>query len=281
MKPSVVMGVFAFLTTEVALLTLILAGAAQAASLSMPAGARSWIVVSSSDCDDDGSGTADRGHCVAAVSVLNQAGDLGHDIFANYQILASASIMPDAMRGSIQSTPAHLFVFLDMSMIDTYTLQSSTLPAGTVVPVAVTFRAVGTMYPENFFSTAWGGGTFAIRIGNSFSNSPIVIPENNRVNAPFGAGASASYFINLAPNGTPIPLDLTAVYAFDAAIGTPFDLAYYLGARPAASTIEFSNTANISFTLPEGVAISSTGGYGLPTAVVPATWSEVKARYTR
>ena len=41
------------------------------------------------------------------------------------------------MRGVIHSGPGS-FVFLDMSMIDTYTLDSNSLPAGTEVPVTVT-----------------------------------------------------------------------------------------------------------------------------------------------
>lgn len=269
---------------SVAMAILVAPSLTQASSISMPAGARSWIVVSSGDCDDDGQGTVDRGHCAAAVSELNQAGDIGHDIYPNYQILANALIGPDAMHGSVQSTPNALFVFLDMSMIDTYTLSSSSLAAGTVVPVTVSFHAVGNLFPQGIYSNSgvllgFGGGVFTTRIGNGFNSAPIVIPENSRVSGPLSATASATFSLFNAPSTATIPLDLTATHTFDVTIGTPFDLAFYLGARPSAATIDFSNTASILFTLPEGTVMTSTGGYGNPTPVRKASWGAVKALY--
>lgn len=241
-------------------------------------------MVGAGDCDDDGQGTADRGHCAAAVSELNQPGDVGHDIFLGYQILAGASIGPDAMRGSVQTTGGSFFAFLYMSMVDTYTLNSSTLPPGTDVPITVSFRAVGSMIPEGIFFPSgalagYGGGSFQIKIGNAFSPDPFMIPESGRINSPFGPTASASFFLPNAPSAAPIPLDFTATHLFNVTIGTPFDLAFQLQAIPAAATIDFSNTASIQFTLPEGTAITSTGGFGNPTPVQETSWGRVKALY--
>jgi hypothetical protein len=241
-------------------------------------------VLSASDCDDDGQGTEDRGHCAAAVSELNQPGDIGHDIFLGYQVLAGASIGADAMRGSVQTTGAGLFAFLYMSMVDTYTLSSSTLPPGTAVPITVSFRAVGSMIPEGIFFPSgplagYGGGSFQIKIGNAFSTEPFMIPESGRINSPFEPTASASFFLSNAPSAAPIPLDLTATHTFDATIGAPFDLAFQLQATPKAATIDFSNTAMIGFAVPEGTVITSTGGFGNPTPVQETSWGRVKALY--
>jgi len=132
----------------------------------------------------------------------------------------------------------------------------------------------------HFSIKVFGTGVFGIRIGSGMNPAPIVIPENTRVFGNLGPAASAQVFPPLPqPNSTPTPMHLTATYSFDATIGTPFDLAYYLAARPGGSIIDFHNTATINFTLPTGTAITSTGGYGNTTPVAPVTWSGLKSRF--
>lgn len=267
-----------------AILILSPLGVARASSIPMPAGSRSWIIIGAGDCDDDGQGTVDRGHCAAAVSQFIQPGDIGHNIYQNYQILAQADITAQAFHGSVQTTGGSQFAFLDMSMVDTYTLNSASLPAGTVVPVTASFHATADLIPEGIFSSSgvllgYGGGAFTIKIGNYFNPSPIVIPENTRVQNPFGAGAEPSFFTFPSPGPATTPLDLTATATFDVTIGTPFDLAFYLGARPAAATIDFTHTATIGFSVPDGTYMTSTGGFGGPTPVQRETWGGVKALY--
>jgi len=113
------------------------------------------------------------------------------------------------------------------------------------------------------------------------SNSSMPAPGPGRVGGfgDLGPAASSQIFLGIPqPNSTPQPLHLTATYSFNATIGTPFDLAYYLAARPGGSIIDFHNTASIGFTLPPGTAITSTGGYGNTTPVAPVTWSGLKSR---
>ena len=258
-------------------------GPALASTIPMPAGSKSWIMVSGGDCDDDGQATVDRGHCIAAVSQLTQTGDIGHNVFQNYSIFANAAIGTQTMRGSVQSTGGPL-AFLDMSMVDTYTLNSNTLPAGTVVPITVSFEAAGDLNPAGIFSNSgtllgFGGGTFSIRIGDTFNPSPIVIPENVRVSGPFGPTASASFVLINAPSTATIPMALTANQTLDVTIGTPFNLAFYVGARSGNATIDFSHTAVVSFAVPSGTSISSTGGFAGPTAVTHKSWGALKAHY--
>jgi hypothetical protein len=266
-----------------ALLFLTGPGILEASSIPMPAGSRSWILVGAGDCDDDGpNANVDRGHCIGAVSNLDTPGDVGHGQIANYNILVNASVGPETFRGSIAVNLAP-YTFLDMSMIDTYTLNSvsSSVPAGTVVPVTVSFHAVGTLTPFNYFSTAWGGGFFGISIGTTMNPDPIVIPENTRVQGILGPDASKSLFIG-TPNpggGAIVPLDLLATHTMNVTVGTPFDLAFYMGVRPSASQIDFSHTATIGFSVPEGTIMTSTGGFGQVVPVQPTTWSGLKARY--
>ena len=257
-----------------------LPSSARASSIPMPAGSRSWILVSSSDCDDDGpNANVDRGHCVGAVSELNQPGDIGHGQLANFEIFANATIGPEAMWGSIQTTNAQ-FATIYMSMVDTYTLSSNVLPIGTVVPITVSFHAVGTMYPVYVCCGAYGSGAFDIKVGTSFSPDAIVVPEGSRVGGPLGPDASAQFpFVYPRSTGDDVPLDLTATGTLDVAVGTPFDLAYQLSAWPIKSTIDFSNTATISFILPPGTTLTSTGGYGDPVPVQTETWGGLKAQY--
>jgi hypothetical protein len=265
---------------------VLLAGAAAesgASSIPMPAGSRSWILVSAGDCDDDGPNAhVDRGHCVGAVSQLLPAGDIGHgQLGGNYQIHADAVIGPEVMRGSVATFGGFPFAFLDMSMIDTYTLHSATLPVGTPVEITLRFEAEATLTPQ-FNVLAFGGGAFEIRIGDGFITAPIQVPENTRVTGSpnLGPAASAQVFYGIPqPNGNPIAIALDTFNTFTAQIGVPFDRAFHLGARPGGSIIDFHNTASISFDLPADVTVTSTGGYGATVSVAPTTWSAVKARF--
>lgn len=255
----------------------------EASSIGKPADARTWILVSSGDCDDDGpNANVDRGHCVGVVNNLAQAGDLGHGQFGgNFSLFGAASLDAESFHGSIQTTEAQ-FGYLHMSMVDTYTLHSQDLPVGTIVPVTVTFQSEGTMQPVFVCCGAYGSGVFEIRIGSTYIMDPIVVPEGSRVGGPLGPNSSAALpFLYPRASAAAVPLDLTATATLDATIGTPFDLAYALYAAAIKSTIDFSNTAHISFTLPDGVTITSTGGYGQVVPVEPTTWSSVKNRFFR
>lgn len=254
-------------------------GAAQAADIGMPSGSRNWILVRAGDCDDDGPNVnVDHGYCIGAVTVLNQPGDIGHDVRDDYEIFASALIGPEAMRGSIQTTRTYS-AFLTLSMIDTYTLSSATIPAGTVVPITVSFHALGTLSPGLFCCGLYGGGGFSIKIGTAFIPDPFVVPEGSRVGGGIGPNNAANvYYPILTANGADIPLDLLATMTMNVTVGTPFDLSYQIEAVPQLSTIDFSHTATIGFTLPAETTISSTGGYGAIVPVEPSTWSGLKSR---
>jgi len=260
-----------------ALAGLFVAADVHSSSIPMPDGSRSWILVNSGDCDDDGpNNNVDRGHCIGAVSQLNVPGDIGHDHFTNYTIAADATIGPENFRGSI-TVHGGPFTFLDMAMIDTYTLQSATLPPGTPVEITVRFQGVATL--TGFFNgLGFGGAQFGVRIGDGFQAAPIVIPENTRVTGNLGATASQQVFIFPTPSGVPIPLDLTATNTFTAQIGVPFDRSFYMSARPSNAEVDFHNTGTISFDLPAGVTVTSTGGFGSIVPVAPATWSAIKTR---
>jgi hypothetical protein len=266
-----------------ALALLLSAATVEAATIPKPDGARSWILVSGSDCDDDGPNVnVDRGHCIGEVSVLDTPGDLGHGQIPNaFEQYAGAMIGPEMMRGYLETTNAQ-FGWMDMSMVDTYTLISSTLPIGTVVPVTVSFRAVGTMYPSFVCCNAWGSGAFSIKIGETFNPSPIVIPENTRVGSlPSPTASAALPFVYPRNSGADVPIDLTATHTLNVTIGTPFDLAYQITTNAIKSRIDFSNTATINFVVPEGTQMTSTGGYGAPVPVVRGTWSHLKTRFSR
>jgi hypothetical protein len=261
----------------VALLLFSMASA-DGATIPKPADARSWILVHGSDCDDDGqSAHVDRGHCIGEVSDLDTPGDLGHGQWGpTLEILGAATIGPEMIRGSFQTT-ATAFAWFDMSMVDTYTLNSSTLPPGTVVPVTVSFHAVGTMYPDFVCCGAYGSGVVEIKVGSSYNMDPLVDLESYRV----GNVQASDVLLFEYPrfSSAPVPVDLQASHTMDVEVGTPFDLAYYLGARPFKSTIDLSNTATISFSVPEGTQITSTGGFGSPVPVVPSTWGGLKSRF--
>ncbi len=185
---------------------------AEAPIIGKPPDARSWILVYGGDCDDDGpNANVDRGHCVGVVNNLTQSGDLGRGQYGgNFSLFANASLNAESFHGSLQTTEAQ-FGWMQMSMVDTYTLQSQTLPAGTIVPVTVTFQSEGTMQPVFVCCGGYGSGAFEIRIGSSYIMDPIVVPEGSRVGGPLGPNSSAALpFVYPRQSTAPVSLDLRA-----------------------------------------------------------------------
>jgi len=241
---------------------------AGAADISMPADARSWILLTSPDCENTASG---RGHCAGDVSALIDTGNLS--LLGNYPVYCTARLDANGMHGDVLSSPAEV----EMSMIDTYTLHSSTVPDGTVVPVTAVLHMTGllTRGPSGPF---WGGGNISTHIGNSWNPAPILSTESTRVPAASGTVQSQFVFTSTVPTA-PVPLDIQSTYSFDAVVGTPFNVGYYLEATASASEIDFSHSASIQIQVPDGIMVTSTGGYGAPVPVQPETWGRLKSRY--
>ena len=72
---------------------------------------------------------------------------------------------------------------------------------------------------------------------------------------------------NNAPEDQVFPISLSARINFEATIGTPFPLYYFLRLDTrGGTTFDFLSTARLSLDLPAGVSATSTGGF---TTAVP------------
>lgn len=149
---------------------------------------------------------------------------------------------------------------VSVSAIDVFTLHSAT-------PGTINFTAV---------LTAEGIGTIT---NNSYSGSVSI-----QLGLPGGAGDSDGGTFqagNNAPWGSPFDLystvtggGLMASYDYELMANTPFAFGYSLRADVSQGTIfDLTNSAHLSFILPEGVTITSMSGYN-PTIVPlpPAVW---------
>ncbi len=249
------------LATSAAALLLGWPATAPAANISMPPGSRSWIYLESSQCQD---GTGDD--CTGGVTSIS--GSYGFQS----AISVNASLNANQMNMLLAQTNTSGYAFLYSSMIDTYTLHSSNLPDGTPVTVTVNFHVTGSLNPLPWpIGGVFGGGDVMARIGTTFDGT-----------AGFPPAASAQQQLSAIaplPTGTPIPIDLTPNWTFTAAIGTPFDLSYEVAPNVTDASIDLSHTAAISFVLPSGVTITSTGGYGTITPAPAKTWGRLRQIY--
>jgi hypothetical protein len=76
-----------------------------------------------------------------------------------------------------------------------------------------------------------------------------------------------------APGNQSFPIDLDASIAFNATVGTPFTLSYFLRLDAALSgDLDFGATGALTFNLPPGIGIRSAGGFPAQAEVPePAT----------
>ena len=251
-------------------LLLALTGRALAANYVIPPGAPSWLQVEGSPCTD-----ANGDDCIGGVGSIS--GTYGSPPTISVNATADAN----AMHGLFTETST-LGIFLYMSMYDTYTLHSNTLPVGTMVPITVSFHLVGTLQPLPWGCCGvFGGGFLTIRISDSWNGDPGVAPETGRVGSERTPSARKDLPNQQVVHSTSaaIPVDLPATWTVNEPIGTPFVLAYQLQTTLYASSLDFSHTASIGFELPQGTTITSANGYGSVTAVKGDTWGRLKQRY--
>ena len=132
--------------------------------------------------------------------------------------------------------------------LDQFTLGG--LPKGTSVAVTASLVADGTgLIPQPFLS-----GTAMVQIQQGVGGVPVDFQL-----LTFQAD-------NNAPEDQVFPISLSARINFNATVGTAFPLYYFLrlDTRGGGTTFDFLSTARLSFDLPPGVSVTSTGGFTVP-----------------
>ncbi len=183
---------------------------------------------------------------------------------------ATGSVTPTAIHSSVAS---NVGVEFDLATNDTYTVHGGSGPFA----ITAHLDASGTT------STIQTGSLFidfvpniTVRIGqldiDPSAGEPIVFA--------FDSGAAHT---TVAPNiiGSSFgsePISASASYTRMVNPGDVFDMAYELNTQFAEGAVDLSHTATISFDLPDGVWLTSSGGatFGdVPTAGVPepASWA--------
>jgi len=168
---------------------------------------------------------------------------------------------------------------IDLAMKDTYTVHGT---ATGLFPVTSTFHVTGTAssVPFGASNQAFTGGQVVLNIGVLNIDPAALIPTVD----PFGSGpgsithAQQSLPVLVQSGAFSIPIDVTATYTTMVAVGSIFDIAYFMSSDSGRGTIDLSHTATISFTTPDGIFLSSAmgGQFGdVPTSQtpLPAAWS--------
>jgi hypothetical protein len=223
----------------------------------MPAGSTVWMHFEASACPD-----ADGDDCIGSnlpgvappngiplTTITNTSGQ-----FAT----GYAEVLPDRVR---TFASGNFTAFMRASFQDTYTVHGAAVGP---FPITVTLAANGVARTVDI------GGTFlpfrlvaanvGIEIG-TFNPSAVAMQEQFRV-APFSPATEAfwSYPTTALTSAFEVPLDLSASHTLTVGVGDVFDLGYGINSAFATGEIDLLDTATISFTLPEGVWITSSLG---------------------
>lgn len=232
---------------------------AQAARVGMPEGARSWIEVSSNNMADE----------VGRVGNLGLTGELLASGGPG-SIRAAGSTGADYLRGYLQST-GNATSFLWVSKVDTFTLHSDTLAAGTAVNFSVALEVEGTttisIGPTSTGSLPYGYAGASARIGTWNGSSSQTFNENLRVTGRPGNGVGTGLVQHSVNTSDEFVTGLSGT----ALVGTPFDLGFSLLLNGANMILDYSHTARITFDLTGDLTVTSVDGFGAtpPAAGVP------------
>jgi hypothetical protein len=180
-------------------------------------------------------------------------------------ISAEARITPTAMHSLITGNAGGE---LDLAMNDTYTVQGT---ATGVFPVTVTLHASGQMNSSPVLTSHVLVANVKVVIG-SFNIDPAatLIPTVD----PFDPVLTVDQLFTSRVSSSPftVPVDVSASYTRMVSVGNVFDVGYELLSTFSRGEIDLSHTADISFSLPQGVFITSALGatFGTPPTPPPA-----------
>jgi hypothetical protein len=266
------------------LLTVAMLGAPTVAqNLGMPAGSRSYIelagnwVAAGTCCDE----------AIGAVGLLpdpapNYVGDPGYASVGG-RVYANADATANRIRSSYSDRRTDS-VFLNNSMVDTYSISGPAGSNGTPVGARMIVHLTGTLYVGLTNPLQGGlhvGGSFLeLEVGTWNPSSDPGALEQFRVN-PFDTTnfvRHASIGIANWGNSTPtLPVDLVIDQVLTETVGTPFDIAYGLNISgngagnisesPSPAPDEYM-AATIDWVLPQGYQITSVLGWSAPVSTL-------------
>lgn len=233
------------------------AGPVAAAPIAMPAGSTVWMHFEASACPD-----ADGDDCIGSnLPGIAPPNGIPLTTITNTSsqfATGYAEVLPDRVR---TFASGNFTAFMRASFQDTYTVHGA---AAGSFPITVTLSAQGVA------RTVDSGGTFlphrltAANVGleiGTFNPSAVAMQEQFRV-SPFSPATEAfwSYPTTALSSPFEVPFGLAASHTLTAGVGTVFDLGYGINSAFSSGAIDLLNTTTISFTLPEGVWITSSLG---------------------
>jgi len=231
---------------------------AHAAPIAMPAGSTVWMHFEASACPD-----ADGDDCIGS-NLPGIAPPNGIPLTtitnASSQFATGyAEVLPDRVRTLANG---NFTAFMRASFQDTYTVHGA---AAGSFPITVTLSANGVARTVNI------GGTFlphrltvanvGLEIG-TFNLAAVAMQEQFRVSA-FSPATEALWTYPTTALTSPfaVPFGLSASHTLTVGVGDVFDLGYGINSAFGSGEIDLlENGTTISFTLPEGVWITSSLG---------------------
>jgi hypothetical protein len=262
--------VWSGLAVAVALGIRTFAQTAEAAPIAMPAGSTVWMHFEASACPD-----ADGDDCIGSnlPGIAPPNGIPLTTITNSSSQFATgyAEVLPDRVRTFVSG---NFTSFLRASFQDTYTVHGAATGS---FPITVTLSADGVARTVNI------GGTFlphrltvanvGVEIG-TFNASAVAMQEQFRV-SPFSPATEAVWTHPTVAQSSPfeVPFGLAASHTLTAGVGDVFDLAYGINSAFGSGEIDMLGTAEIAFTLPDGVWITSSLGGSWGAVPEPSTFA--------
>lgn len=216
--------------------------------------------------DEAGAYLVDYGTNFASLSYTSARGSIGR--FTADATAGTLRGFADAVNGAIGVAPGDE-VWARGHVLDYFTLHGPT--PGAPVSITASFTLDGTLS-----GAASSPGT-AEAYENAFIGTNFISGPNNDPFALWArTGAEMSDCWHHGCPGFSIPIHRETLFALDIIEGTPFALYYGLEARGgwamggSGGTADFGGTGAISFALPEGTSITSSGGFS-QTNSIPET----------
>lgn len=240
----------------------------------MPAGASVWMVHDSNVCWDHV-----PGHPAPPCATSDQFGAAGGIPMQTYNYLEGnwvtsfAQAYPDSVHTYLAGTDAG---FVYVSMRDTYTVHG-----GATEPFAITARLAAEGVANSIYrlgnywlyrpSATVEIGTFSPSTADPFMEQFRITPF--RAGFPDQTAATWEYGYTIGPYVS-VPFEVSTAYTKTVQSGDIFELGYGVNTTLITGELDLSNTALVSFDLPDGVWLTSQNGaiFGSPVPVPAAAW---------
>lgn len=245
---------------------LVAAGTAPAWGAAMPAGSNVWMVFGSNTCGTTaGTGLCDTNNQFGAAGGIPMQSHIpGNGSWAT----GFAQTYPDRTQSYLAGYDAG---FIWTSWYDTYTVHGN---AAGPFDITVNLGVDGVANSIWFVNKHWlYAGSVTAEIGTFDRSTASPYSEQFRINPFFegtGAATTATFSTGAGNRGltSGMPVEVSTSYTKSVLVGDDFELGFGVTVALVVGELDLRHTGVVSFTLPDGVWLTSANGatFGNPTS---------------